>query len=65
MSFSLQTFNIINSVIFHTLIFQKGLGAFVGETDRVSMVCVQDPGVETPAGYNQNKAISVWGGKNR
>ena len=52
-------------MIFHTLIFYKGLGAFVGETDRLSMVSVQDPGVETPAGYNQNKAISVWGGKNR
>ena len=46
-------------------IFYKGLGAFVGEADRVSMVSVQDPGVETPTGYNQNKAISVWGEKNR
>eukprot|EP00088_Acartia_fossae_P039710 TRINITY_DN4132_c0_g1_i4.p1 TRINITY_DN4132_c0_g1~~TRINITY_DN4132_c0_g1_i4.p1 ORF type:complete len:401 (-),score=78.58 TRINITY_DN4132_c0_g1_i4:93-1295(-) len=45
--------------------YQKGLGSFLGEKDRMSMLTVQDPGEETKSGYNQNKAISVWSGCNR
>jgi queuine tRNA-ribosyltransferase subunit QTRTD1 len=43
----------------------KGLGSFIGERDRVSILSVQDPGEETKSGYNQSKAISVWAGCNR
>jgi len=45
--------------------YKKGLGSFMGEKDRVSVLSIQDPGEETPSGYNTNKGISVWTGSNR
>ena len=47
------------------MIFLSGLGSFMGEKDRVSVLSIQDPGEETPSGYNTNKGISVWTGSNR
>ncbi|XP_064488253.1 queuine tRNA-ribosyltransferase accessory subunit 2-like [Ornithodoros turicata] len=38
----------------------KGLAAFTGLRGYPSFVCVQDPMVKTPSGYNDKAGVSVW-----
>lgn len=45
--------------------YGRGLGSFVGLSDSLSVLTIQDPGAETRSGYHGNKNVSVWVNCNR
>eukprot|EP00088_Acartia_fossae_P018368 TRINITY_DN20614_c0_g2_i1.p1 TRINITY_DN20614_c0_g2~~TRINITY_DN20614_c0_g2_i1.p1 ORF type:complete len:378 (-),score=48.48 TRINITY_DN20614_c0_g2_i1:36-1169(-) len=45
--------------------FKKGIQPFIGLSDTVSILTIQDPTEETRSGYHNNKCISVFNNSNR